>query len=59
MKHETHGILALFLVAGIGMTMLLSFGVRAMTISAQARVAPGECQYSQLILAAKHTTLEP
>lgn len=53
MKYEQRGTLALLLVASIAMAMLLTFGIRAMSINSQCEVSAVQCKYSDMILSAK------
>lgn len=59
MKYEQRGTLTLLLVASIAMTMLLTFGIRAMSLSSQCEVSPVQCKYSEMILSAKSDPMVP
>lgn len=53
MKSLPRGTLTLVLVSCIAMMMLLGFGFRATQLAQECEVAPVQCRYTRLIIAAK------
>lgn len=53
LKSFPRGILTLLVVSCIAMVMLLGFGVRATQIARECEVAPVQCRYTQVIMAAR------